>query len=75
LTATQSAPGGGKTRWLEELVQRTAEFAEQYCHDPELKAELKEAVSIYVTYNNLTEIDHSSETEPKEALALRVLFA
>lgn len=53
LVATHSPPGGGKSTFLDKLLQREATDL-QGCNDPKLAAVLSASVPLAVTYNSKT---------------------
>jgi len=76
LAALQSAPGGGKSFFLDELAARRKEDLDQYCEDDGLKETLSNSAAVCITYNRasgfLRTLDDDHVTQ---GLALRMLWA
>jgi len=76
LAAIHSAPGGGKSFFLDELAKLKPEDLNKLCKDEEMRKILQHStIAVTVTYNSGTTFtDYIDKEYPTAGLALRVLF-
>jgi len=89
LVALQSAPGGGKSFFLDQLAELNEDDLRRYCEGAELVMNeagssdvvrelmdiLRESIPVCVTYNSGTTWSINVDTNPEEGLAMRILGA
>ena len=76
LVATQSAPGGGKSFFLDLLALKDNNDLTNYCKDLKMRSIMASSCPVLVTYNNCTTFtSREHDLDVEIGLALRCLFS